>query len=92
MKVERIYRRPDGLIKIRAVLFSDSIETVVRVEILKASRSGEFKPLLRDRNLLTKNERAQATKEAIKSYLKPHEIEAIKNELINKLKSVINEI
>ena len=93
MKVEKIYNRGRHLIKIRAVLLTDHTETIFKIEVQKSERHGSpFKPILKGLNQLTPSERKQATKEVLAAYTKPYQVEAVKNELLNKLKSVINEI
>lgn len=94
MEIIKIYKRPHGLIKVRAVLYcTPSEKPYFDIEIAKSYNSDRiFRPTI-DRNVeyckLTGRERLQAKREIAKKYLKDYELNEIKQELLNKLKSII---
>ena len=92
MEASKVYNKDGYLIKIRAVLLTDHAETVFKIDIQRSERHGSpFKPILTGLNQLTPDERKQATKEVLAASTTPKQVEEVKNELLNKLKSIVNE-
>ncbi len=94
MEIIKIYRRPRGLVRVRAVLYCQPLEEpYFDIEIAKSYNSNRvFRKTIdkyKDYCQLTGAERLQAKREIAHKYLKDYELNEIKQELLNKLKKIM---